>query len=32
METVILMTIGLLTVFTVDTVQKRRQYLNKDKK
>lgn len=27
METVIIMTIGLLTVFTVDTVQKRRKYL-----
>ena len=29
METVIIMTIGLLTVFTIDTVQKRRKYLNK---
>jgi len=27
METVIIMTIGLLTVFTVDTVQKRKKYL-----
>ena len=31
METVIFMTIGLLTVFTIDTVQKRRKYLNKHK-
>lgn len=32
METVIIMTIGLLTVFTVDTVQKRRKYLGGGKK
>jgi hypothetical protein len=32
METVIIMTIGLLTIFTVDTVQKRKKYLNGGKK
>ncbi len=32
METVIIMTIGLLTIFTIDTVQKRRKYLNNEEK
>jgi len=32
MESVIIMTIGLLTVFTIDTVQKRRKYLGRGKK
>ena len=32
METVIIMTIGLLNVFTIDTVQKRRKYLNNEEK
>jgi len=31
METLIIMLIGLFTVFTVDTIQKRRNYLNRGK-
>ncbi|GEM_PF-4883034 len=31
METIIIMLIGLFTVFTVDTIQKRRNDLNKQK-
>ena len=32
MESVIIMTIGLLTVFTIDTVQKRRKDIGRGKK